>query len=184
MKKCFARWLLFKVLHYRAFNDDSMWPNKCIIVLAPHTSNWDFIIGQLYQWTKGEKCNFLMKKEWFFWPMGILMRHLGGIPVFRSKSCSMTDSLAASCKERSWFRLCITPEGTRKPTQEWKKGFFFIAQKSGIPILPFALDFEKRTITRGVDILPTAEDNVEEVMSDLKTFFKGVKGKHPEKFLV
>ena len=69
-------------------------PEKYIICIAPHTSNWDFIIGQLYAGAESISCNFLMKKEWFFWPMGIMMRKLGGIPVWRSKHTSMTDNLA------------------------------------------------------------------------------------------
>ena len=59
-------------------------PPKYIIALAPHTSNWDFILGMLYSWAKGLRCDFLMKKEWFFWPLGIVMRKLGGIPVYRN----------------------------------------------------------------------------------------------------
>ena len=74
-------------------------PDKYIICLAPHTSNWDFLIGQLYSKSQGMKSNFLMKKEWFFWPLGPIFRKLGGIPVWRSKHTSMTDNLARDCKE-------------------------------------------------------------------------------------
>ena len=69
-------------------------PEKCIICLAPHTSNWDFLIGQLYNGAHGLKSNFLMKKEWFFWPLGPMFRRMGGIPVYRQKHTSMTDSMA------------------------------------------------------------------------------------------
>ena len=96
-------------------------PAKYIIALAPHTSNWDFIIGMLFCRAKNFNCNFLMKKEWFFWPLGKLMHKLGGIPVYRSKKTGLTDIVAEKAKEMDTFRLCITPEGTRKANKEWKK---------------------------------------------------------------
>ena len=91
-------------------------PDKYIICLAPHTSNWDFIIGLLYSRANGIKSHFLMKKEWFFWPLGPIFKRLGGIPVYRQKHTSMTDSMAATAEKQQEFHLCITPEGTRSRT--------------------------------------------------------------------
>ena len=105
-------------------------PDKYIICLAPHTSNWDFILGLLYSRSIGMKSNFLMKKEWFFWPLGPIFRSLGGIPVYRQKKMSMTDAMAETAKAADTFHLCITPEGTRSRTADWKKGFYFIALKA------------------------------------------------------
>lgn len=96
-------------------------PNKYIICIAPHTSNWDFLIGQLYAKAEGIKANFLMKKEWFFWPLGPIFKAMGGIPVWRSKNCSMTDNLAEQAKKMETFHLSITPEGTRSLNPEWKR---------------------------------------------------------------
>lgn len=98
-------------------------PEKYIICLAPHTSNWDLILGQLFEHAEGMKCNFLMKKEWFFWPLGPIFRRMGGIPVWRSKHTSMTDNLAEEAKKRESFGLCITPEGTRSLNPDWKRAF-------------------------------------------------------------
>ena len=84
-------------------------PDKFIICLAPHTSNWDFLIGQLYACSEGMKINFLMKKEWFFWPLGGIFRRMGGIPVWRSKHTSLTDRLADEARSAKSFALCITP---------------------------------------------------------------------------
>ena len=86
-------------------------PAKYVIALAPHTSNWDFVIGLLYSRAMGFKCRFMMKKFWFFWPLGYLMRALGGIPVERSKKMSLTDQMAQQALEHEEFHLCITPEG-------------------------------------------------------------------------
>ena len=83
-KARFGNWLLYKRMGWTAEVTEDH-PDKFIICLAPHTSNWDFLIGQLYIGAKGMQSNFLMKKEWFFWPFGILFRRMGGIPVHRQK---------------------------------------------------------------------------------------------------
>lgn len=157
-------------------------PDKYIICLAPHTSNWDFIIGLLYSRAERMKSNFLMKKEWFFWPLGPIFKSLGGIPVHRQKKTSMTDSMAETAKEAKEFRLCITPEGTRSLNPEWKKGFYFIAQKAGIPILLYGLDYERKLIQCTKTIIPSGD--LEKDMREIKQYFKGFKGKKPENFTI
>lgn len=155
-------------------------PKKYIIALAPHTSNWDFVVGMLYCHAKGFQCNFLMKKEWFFWPLGILMRKLGGIPVYRNKQRGMTDVVAEQARRMDSFHLCITPEGTRKPTSEWKKGFYFIALKAQLPIMLYGIDYRRKLIKCTKTFLPTGD--VERDMSEIKNYFKEFEGRHPERF--
>ena len=157
-------------------------PAKAIICLAPHTSNWDFIMGQLYSCAMGFRCNFLMKKEWFFWPLGIMFRAIGGIPVYRSRQTSMTDNIAATARESAVFRLCITPEGTRKRNPDWKHGFYYIALKAGIPILLYGLDYERRLIACTRTFVPTG--NAEEDMVEIKQYYKNFKGKKPQNFAI
>ena len=157
-------------------------PAKYIIALAPHTSNWDFIIGMLYCRAKDFNCNFLMKKEWFFWPLGKLMHKLGGIPVYRSKKTGLTDIVAEKAKEMDTFRLCITPEGTRKANKEWKKGFYYIALKANIPILLYGLDYKRKLIKCSRTFIPTG--NVEKDMEEIKQYFTEFEGKHPERFII
>ena len=175
----FCRWLLYKKLGWTKCVTVAH-PNKFIICLAPHTSNWDFIIGQLYAQAEGFKINFLMKKEWFFWPLGVIFRSLGGIPVWRSKHTSMTDNLAETAKTKDSFKLCITPEGTRSPNTEWKKGFYFIALKAEIPILLYGVDYEKKKIVCTDSFTPSG--NIDEDMPKIKSYFKDFKGKKPENF--
>lgn len=155
-------------------------PPKCIIAVAPHTSNMDFIIGILYSRAVGFQANFLMKKEWFFGPLGPFMRHLGGIPVRRDKKCSLTDQLAQAAKEMKTFRLAITPEGTRSRVEEWKKGFYYIALKADIPIMLYGLDFKEKKIVCKKEIMPNG--NFQEQMKDIISYFKSFQGRHPEKF--
>ena len=157
-------------------------PDKFIICLAPHTSNWDFILGLLYSRSIGMKINFLMKKEWFFWPLGPIFKSLGGIPVYRQKETSMTDAMAETAKKADQFRLCITPEGTRSKTAEWKKGFYFIALKAGLPILLYGVDYEKKLISCKKTVIPIGD--VETDMRDIKLYFKDFKGKKPENFTI
>lgn len=181
MWKSFCRWLLYKQLGW-SIDITQEHPNKYIICLAPHTSNWDFLIGQLYNGAEGLKSNFLMKKEWFFWPLGPIFRSLGGIPVFRSKKTSMTDNLAEAARKAEKFMLCITPEGTRSPNPEWKRGFYYIAQKAEIPILLYGVDYEQKLIRCTKTIVPNGD--IDTQMRDIKLYFKDFKGKKPENFTI
>lgn len=174
-------WILYKQLGWTKEVTVDI-PEKYIICLAPHTSNWDLILGQLYAHAERIKSNFLMKKEWFFWPLGAFFRSIGGIPVYRGKHTSMTDALAETARNTPNFRLCVTPEGTRSLNPEWKKGFYFIALKANIPILLYGLDFERKLIECKHVIVPTGD--VEADMKLIKTYYKDFKGKKPELFTV
>lgn len=175
----FCGWMLYRVMGWK--KDVTVeHPDKYIICLAPHTSNWDFVIGQLYCRAEGYKINYLMKKEWFFWPLGPIFRATGGIPVFRDKKTRMTDNLARTAMESKVFHLTITPEGTRKPNPDWKKGFYFIAEKAQIPILLYGCDYEKKLIQCTVSYTPSG--NIDKELPEIKQYFKNFKGKHPENF--
>ena len=179
MWKKFCNWLLYKRWGWAA-NITESHPDKYIICLAPHTSNWDFVLGQLYAGAQGIRSNFLMKREWFVWPLGALFRRMGGIPVYRQKHTSMTDSMAETAKKVQEFHLCITPEGTRSPNPDWKKGFYFIALKAGLPILLYGLDYEQRLIQCTKTIVPNGD--IESQMREIKLYYKDFRGKHPENF--
>lgn len=172
-------WLLYKLLGWKKEVTVSH-PAKYVLCLAPHTSNWDFVIGQLFSRAEGIKSNYLMKKEWFFWPLGAIFRKTGGIPVYRDKKTSMTETLAETARNEKEFRLTITPEGTRSYNPNWKKGFYYIAAEAGIPILLYALDYEKKLIKCTESFVPTG--NIDEDLPKIKAYYAGVKGKYPEKF--
>lgn len=180
MKKVF-NWLLYKAFGWKK-EVTVEHPEKFILALAPHTSNWDFVLGICYMYAEGMRINFLMKKEWFFWPLGPIFKRLGGIPVWRSKKTNMTDNLAAQAKEMKEFRLCITPEGTRSPVSDWKKGFYYIALKAEIPILLYGADYERKLIQCTKVIVPTGD--IEADMAEIKDYFRNFKGKKPENFLL
>lgn len=177
----FYRFILYRLMGWRT-EVNVTFPKKYIIALAPHTSNWDFLMGQLYSRAEGFHCGFLMKKEWFFWPLGPIFRSMGGIPVYRSKKTSMTDQLARYAMEHKSFCLCITPEGTRKPVSEWKRGFYYIALKAELPILLFGLDYGKKRIVCTRSIIPSGDADSE--MKEIKAYFSKFQGKNPENFAI
>lgn len=175
----FCNWLLYKQMGWTSEVTEAH-PDKYIICLAPHTSNWDFLYGQLYNGAHRLKSNFLMKKEWFFFPLGPIFKAMGGIPVYRQKHTSMTDSMAEAARRAKTFHLCITPEGTRSRVEEWKKGFYFIALKAQMPILLYGLDYRHKRIVCTRTIIPSGD--LEGDMREIKLYFKDFCGKNPENF--
>ena len=156
--------------------------DKCIICVAPHTSNWDFVIAQLYYRAIGRKAGFLMKKEWFFWPLGPIFRRMGGVPVERSRHTSMTDRLAERIKAAARMELAVTPEGTRSRVTTWKRGFYFIALKANLPVMLYAIDYAHKTIVCTQTLMPSGD--VEADMRKIMDYYRGFEGRHPEKFSV
>ena len=155
---------------------------KCVICVAPHTSNWDFFIGKLAYLSIGRYAGFMMKKEWFFFPLGLIFKAVGGIPVDRSRNTSLVDQMANKFAESKQFHLAITPEGTRKPNPNWKKGFYFIALKAQVPIMLIGIDYPTKTITSTKAIMPTGD--IEKDMHEIKLYFKDFQGKNPENFSI
>lgn len=156
--------------------------DKCIICVAPHTSNWDFIIAELYYHSIGRTAGFLMKKEWFFWPMGVLFRSMGGIPVERSRHVSLTDRVAEAAIKAERFELAVTPEGTRSLATKWKRGFYFIALKAGLPIQLYAIDYKNKRIVCTKELMPSGD--VEADMRLIMDYYRPYEGKYPGKFAV
>ena len=154
---------------------------KCIICVAPHTSNLDFMLGKLYYNAIGKKAKFLIKKEWFVFPLNFIFRSMGGIPINRSKSSSTTEQLAEEFSRRDIFHLAITPEGTRKRTEEWKKGFYYIALKAGVPIQVAYIDYGKRKIGIKTTFYPTG--NADEDILAIRSMYEGVAGYHRKNFV-
>lgn len=153
---------------------------KCVIIGAPHTSNWDFFYGMLFKMFHGLSISFLMKKELFRFPFRLLFTRLGGIPVDRSKSTQMVDKLAEEIRNSSHYLLALTPEGTRKRVKTWKMGFYYIAKKAEVPILLGFIDFGSRTVGIGPTIIPG--DKMEEDLAVIARFYSTIKARYPEKF--
>lgn len=179
MKQALSRFIYRRLLGWKAVVGVPDF-KKCIFCAAPHTTNWDLFIGKLFINAIGRKSGFLMKKEWFFFPLGGWFRSMGGIPVYRDKHTSMVDQLIARVKESDEFHLAITPEGTRSANPNWKRGFYYIALGAQIPIVLVGVDYERKCITAERYLIPTGD--VENDMREIKQYFKNFKGKHPERF--
>lgn len=154
---------------------------KSLIVVAPHTSNWDFVLCLLASWAVKRKIGFLMKASWFFFPLNYLLKALGGIPVQRKKPhSSLTDAVIDKYNHSSNLCLAITPEGTRSRTDNWHTGFLRIAAGAHVPILLAAIDFPTRHIILDREFHPSGD--IEADMKAIKRYYSQYTGKYPEKF--
>ena len=156
------------------------YPDKCVICAAPHTSNWDLLLGKLFCATQGKKVCFMMKKEWFFFPLGMAFRAMGGIAVDRQRKGSLVDQMVGRFARSRQFYLAITPEGTRKANPDWKKGFYYIAFEARVPVLLIGIDYPSRTISCNRIFVPTGD--VEKDMREVKIYFTRFRGKHQDRF--
>ena len=181
MKKAICGFIYYKLLGWKTKVSAPDY-DKYIICAAPHTTNWDLIIGKLFYGAIGRETGFMMKKDWFFWPLGPIFRWMGGIPVDRSRKTSLVDQMIKIAKSSQKFHLAITPEGTRKANPNWKKGFYYIAQGASMPILLIAIDYEKKCITAEKVIHPSGD--LDKDMREIKLYYKNFKGKYPEKFSI
>ena len=181
MKQAIYSFIYYKLLGWKT---NVTVPNidKCVICAAPHTSNLDLFIGKLFYGSIGRKTSFMMKKEWFFFPLGPMFKAVGGIPVDRGRKTSLVDQMVERFKTAKHFHLAITPEGTRKANPNWKKGFYFIAQKAQVPIVLIGIDYTKKTIYATKAFTPTGD--IENDMKEIKLYFKDFKGKNPENFSI
>ncbi len=173
---------LGKLLGWK-FADNCPEDKRCIVAVAPHTSNWDFFYGKLAALSIGRKTHFLIKSDWFFFPMNYFFKWIGGIPVYRNKkNGSMTDKVAALFKDKQELCIGITPEGTRKANPDWKKGFYYIAKKANVPILLTYIDYAKKKACIAEKFIPT--DNEAADFEYIKNFFKNITAKFPAKFAI
>jgi 1-acyl-sn-glycerol-3-phosphate acyltransferase len=157
-------------------------PDKCVIAVAPHTSNWDFPIGICVRPIIGEKIHFVAKDSLFRWPFGGVFRWLGGVPVDRRKSNNFVQAVAAIFEHRTQFRLTLAPEGTRSKVDQLKSGFYYIAIEAGVPIVPCVFDWGKGIVTFHKPFSPTGDK-----VADFEYFhevYSGVKGFHPKKSFI
>ncbi len=172
--------LLLKLLGWKVIGERPFNINKMIIVEAPHTSNWDYFYGMICIYSVGIKVNVVIKKELFFWPLGPVLKALGGIPIDRSTTSNKVEALASLFNQQKVMRLAITPEGTRSLSTQWKKGFYYVAMKAAVPILLAALDYKNKTGILGDIIHPSGD--YEKDFKKIEAFYRGMGARHPEKF--
>ncbi|WP_435298862.1 1-acyl-sn-glycerol-3-phosphate acyltransferase [Timonella sp. A28] len=148
-----------------------------ILIGAPHTSNWDFILMLGIAWELGIKVRFLGKDSLFKFPLGILMRALGGIPVDRKRPYGLVEDLVKQAKSDDSFVLVVTPEGTRGTGKYWKSGFYRIAMQTGVPITLGYVDRDTMTSGLGATFTPTGDVHAD--MDFVRDFYKDKSGLKP-----
>ncbi len=153
---------------------------KMVIIEAPHTSNWDYLVGMLCISAKGVNVNVVIKKELFFWPLGPVLRMLGGIPLDRSGSANKVESLAKLFEKYDELYFAITPEGTRSLVTNWKKGYYYIALSAGVPIMLTAIDYPSKTGFIGELVYPTGDYDKD--FKKIEAYYRDKRAKYPEKF--
>lgn len=151
---------------------------KCIMIVVPHTSWHDFYLGIFTRGILDLEMNFVAKKELFRFPFGGYFKWMGGAPLDRQKNENKVDAIAKVFQSKQVFRLAIAPEGTRKKVTQWKTGFYYIATKANLPIIPVAFDFGKKQVKLSLPFYPTG--NIEEDLKILMQNYIGVIGKKPE----
>ena len=150
---------------------------KSVVILAPHTSYWDFIIGKLYLSAMGINNNTLMKKEAFFFPFNIILKTLGAVPVDRkNKKSNMVAQIAKRIKQQDELNLFIAPEGARKKRNHWKKGFYHIAKQSEVPIVMSFIDYKNKEV--GIQGVVNNTKTIEDTMAEINNFYKKINPKH------
>lgn len=152
---------------------------KFVIIVVPHTSNWDFFVGLFCDLALDMDASWLAKHTIFRGPFGPLLKSLGGIPVVRSASHNVVSQVAAEFDRRDQLVLAITPEGTRRKVKSWKSGYWHIARAAGVPILPVGLDYARRAAVIGPLREPT--DSIEDDEAEFRRFFAGITPKRPDR---
>jgi len=169
--------ILLKVLGWKT-SGNLPGARKYIIIVAPHTSNWDLFFAILLAFALKVDGRYIAKRELFRGPFSFLMTWSGAIPVDRSSSHHIVEQMASEFRKREKFVLALAPEGTRRRKDYWKSGFYHIALAAGVPIVLAFIDYAKKTGGAGPLINPTG--NLEQDMNIIRDFYLTVSGKHPE----
>lgn len=174
----FAWW--FRIKGWKVEGNFPSSIHRCIVIAAPHTSNWDFVftLGCLHMLKV--QLNYLAKKELFRWPLSLLLKNTGAIPVERKKSQGLVDTIIHKFAENEQLILMVPAEGTRSYVNKWKTGFYYAALGAGVPLVMGYLDYEKKTAGFG-PVLHLTGDKIKDGNA-IKAFYADKKGKFPQLF--
>lgn len=181
MKKAIG-WMFFKFMGWKF---DVSVPvhkiSKCVLIAAPHTSNWDFFYAIFAFWYLKIPMKFYIKDSWTKPWYGFIIKALGGIGIDRSQNTNRVDFAVKMLKEADELYLLNTPEGSRSWVKQWKTGFYFIAEKAQVPIVLSYCDYEKKIAGIG-KIIDVQNKSQEQVFKEVQDFYKDIKGKYPQNF--
>ncbi len=155
---------------------------RFVLIVAPHTSNWDFFVALAAKFALGLQGAWIGKHTIFRWPVAGLLRNLGGIPVNRTSAHGVVDQLVGEFARRDKMVFALAPEGTRRRVEHWRSGYWYVAHRANVPIVPVGLDYALRTIFIGPPL--ATSDSLEDDERKLRAFFSGVKPKVPADYKV
>lgn len=179
MFRAISKFIFYRILGWTIDGELDTSIPKYIIVVAPHTSNWDFLIGVLTRKVMGiEEAKYLGKSQLFRWPHGILFRWLGGYPVDRTIHNNWVDAAVDIFNNKEKFAIALAPEGTRSYVGQLKTGYYWIAVNAKIPIIKIGFDFKKKSIVVDKPFYPSGDYEKDRPL--IMGFFKGITPLHPE----
>lgn len=177
----FSFWLGKAVLrlmgwsYYGTFAPDK----KMVLIVAPHTSNWDFVLGLAVAFSLKLKISFFGKHSIFIPPFDRVLKRCGGIPIERGRAHGVVGQITSEMKKADKMILCLSPEGTRSKIDNWKTGFLHIAHNADVPVFMVGLDYAKKKIILGPSITVTSDTQTE--MKKVYEFYANVQAKFPHK---
>lgn len=180
-----------KALKLMGWETDNHWPenlSQCVMIAAPHTSNWDALYARLALKALGVNVRITIKDSYMQFPLGPFVRAMGGIGIDRRPKQageprpSMVQVMTDLFKQHPELVMLVTPEGTRARQEQWKTGFYYVAVNAGVPIALAYMDYEHKKAGVGKIIHPTG--NFEEDMAEIMDFYAGIQAKFPEEFSV
>jgi len=178
--------LILKLCGWKVNPNFPMEAHNCVLIAAPHTTNWDAFYLLLGMKALGIPMKFTIKDQWTKFPFGLLIKPLGGLGIDRSKKSSgvakvsYIDQMVKIIKSREQIAMVVAAEGTRRLRKKWKMGFYHTAVSAGVPLCFGYLDYEKKEAGIGGTIDPTGDIKAD--MKIIHAFYKDIKGKYPEKF--
>jgi len=178
IKKVIGRFMLW---FYRwRIEGEVLNAKKFMVILAPHTSYWDFLTNMSTMLALGVHNRWFIADSFWWWPVRILWNWLGGVPVDRSAKQNLVDFTIGKFDDYDELIMALYPEGTTLRAEKWKTGFWYIAKGANIPIQFLSVDYKKRVSIFGPIFTPS--DNIETDMKKIQTFFKDVTPRDTEKY--
>jgi 1-acyl-sn-glycerol-3-phosphate acyltransferase len=153
---------------------------KCVIIVAPHTSGWDFIYGAGAELLLPLNVKFLAKKELFRWPFKNMFLRLGGVPVDRSRGAGMVEEMIDYLKSNDHAQIVVPAEGTRKRVTKWKRGFYYAAVGANVPIVLSYIDYKAKKAGIGPSFMPSGD--IKKDYEIIRNFYQNITACHPENF--
>ena len=185
MKKKIATWLL-GLSGWKVTLPVPKEAERCVMLSAPHTSNWDLWYGRLAFFVMEIPVRFAIKREWMQFPFGMLIRPLGGIAIDRRPKTeggerpSQVEAMSALYGANDRLAIMVPPEGTRRANPKWKTGFYYVALAAKVPICLGYLDYANKRAGVGKVLVPSG--NLEADLQIIGNFYRDIRGKHPERF--